>query len=205
MLMLDALNVTDNVTLVMHDWGGPMGIDWARRHDDAIKGLAHCETVVINHPSYGEYGSIGNLLKRLRGPAGIQLALEENFFVEKVFTSGVMREIDAETMTEIRRPYVNAGEDRRVTLSWARQIPIEGEPVVVADLVARNGEWMGSHEIPKLFIAVEPGQITFEVDLDIIRSWPNQTEVTVKGLHHPQEDSPDDIGRALRDWYEGIS
>ena len=101
--VLDALNVTDNVTLIMHDWGGPMGIDWARRHEGAVRGLAHCETVVVNHPSYDDYGPIGELLKRLRGPEGVQLVLEDNFFVERVFTGGVIRDVDEATMAEMRR------------------------------------------------------------------------------------------------------
>ncbi len=202
--VLDALNVTDNVTLVMHDWGGPMGIDWARRHEGAVKGLAHCETVVVNHPSYDDYGAIGELLQRLRGPEGVQLVLEDNFFVERVFTGGVIRDVDAATMAEMRRPYTNPGEDRRATLSWVRQIPIAGEPANVADLVAANSAWMAAQEIPKLFINVEPGQIIFDMDLELIRTWPNQTEAIVRGRHHPQEDSPDDMGRALREWYQGL-
>jgi haloalkane dehalogenase len=202
---LDALGVTDNVTFVMHDWGGPLGLTWAQRHPSAIKGLAHCETLVCDHPSYDDYpNAVGALLKRLRGPEGEQLVLEENFFVEKIFTAGVMREIDEETMTEIRRPYAEAGEARRATLSWPRQIPIAGEPKDVAELAEGQAVWMAGNDIPKLFINVEPGQIIFERDLAIIRSWPNQTEVTVRGLHHPQEDSPDDIGAALRDWYAAL-
>lgn len=204
--VLDALGVTANVTLVMHDWGGPLGTEWARRHGDAIKGLAHCETVVVDHPSYEYYGdSHGERLKRCRGPEGPQLVLEDNFFVEGVFRGGVIRDIDDETMNEIRRPYANAGEDRRATLSWVRQIPIGGEPKVVVEHVAADSAWMAGNDIPKLFIKADPGQIIFDLDLEVIRSWPNQTEVTVKGLHHPQEDSPDDIGRALREWYLGIS
>lgn len=202
--VLDALDVNENVTLVMHDWGGPMGIDWARRHEDAVIGLAHCETIVIDHPSYDLYGPFGELLKKCRGPEGLQIVLQENFFIEKVFTGGVMRGLDDETMAEIRRPYLNAGEDRRATLSWVRQIPIEGKPVEVADLVAHNAEWMTSNNIPKLFLHVDPGQIVFDMDLEIIRTWPNQTEAVVKGLHHPQEDSPDDMGRALHDWYRAL-
>ena len=202
---LDALGVTDNVTFVMHDWGGPLGLTWAQRHPSAIKGFAHCETLVCDHPSYDDYpNAVGALLKRLRGPEGEQLVLEENFFVEKIFTAGVMREIDEETMTEIRRPYAEAGEARRATLSWPRQIPIAGEPKDVTELAEGQAVWMAGNDIPKLFINVEPGQIIFERDLAIIRSWPNQTEVTVRGLHHPQEDSPDDIGAALRDWYAAL-
>ncbi len=202
---LEALGVTDNVTFVMHDWGGPLGLTWAQRNPDAIKGLAHCETLVCDHASYDDYpDAVGALLKRLRGPDGEQLVLEENFFVEKIFTAGVMRDIDAETMAEIRRPYAEAGEARRATLTWPRQIPIAGEPKDVADLVEGLAVWMAENSLPKLFINVAPGQIIFERDLSIIRSWPNQTEVTVRGLHHPQEDSPDDIGAALRDWYTSL-
>lgn len=199
---LDALGVTENVTFVMHDWGGPLGLTWARRHPLAIKGLAHCETLVCDHASYEDYpDAVGAMLKRLRGPEGEQLVLEENFFVEKIFTAGVLRDIDDETMAEIRRPYAQAGEGRRATLTWPRQIPVASEPKDVADLVEGLAVWMAENRIPKLFINVEPGQIIFERDLEIIRSWPNQTEVSVRGLHHPQEDSPDDMGAALRDWY----
>ena len=202
---LAALGVRNNVTFVMHDWGGPLGMTWARRHPDAVKGLAFCETLVSVHASYNDYpDAVGAMLKRLRGPEGEQLVLEKNFFVEKIFTAGVMRDIDDETMAEIRRPYAEAGEARRATLSWPRQIPIAGEPKDVADLTEAIAAWMAGNDIPKLFINVDPGQITFERDLEIIRSWPNQTEVTVRGLHHPQEDSPDDIGTALRDWYASI-
>lgn len=202
--VLAALGVTQNVTLVMHDWGGTMGIDWARRHATAVKGLAHCETVVIDHPSYDIYGPVGDLLKKLRGPEGEILVLEENFFVEKVFVAGVMRDLDEETMAEMRRPYTQAGEARRATLSWVRQIPIEGQPENVAALTEANHLWMISQDIPNLFINVDPGQIIFDIDLERIRSWPNQTEIVVRGLHHPQEDSPDDIGRGLAEWYRKI-
>lgn len=199
---LDALGVTENVTFVMHDWGGPLGLTWARRHPDAIKGLAHCETLVCDHASYEDYpDAVGAMLKRLRGPEGEQLVLQENFFVEKIFTAGVLRDIDDQTMAEIRRPYGQAGEGRRATLTWPRQIPVASDPKDVADLVEGHAVWMAENTIPKLFINVDPGQIIFERDLAIIRSWPNQTEVTVRGLHHSQEDSPDDMGAALRDWY----
>ena len=199
--ILEALGVSDNVTFVMHDWGGVMGIDWARRHPDAIKGLAHCEILVIDHPSYDDYGPVGELLKRLRGPEGEKLVLQDNFFVEQVFTAGVMRDLDEETMSEMRRPYAEPGESRRATLSWVRQIPIEGKPENVAALAEANHEYMVTAHAPKLFIHVDPGHIIFDIDLERIRSWPNQSEIVVRGLHHPQEDSPDDIGRGLADWY----
>jgi len=202
---LAALDVGDRVTLVMHDWGGPLGLTWARAHADRIKGLAHCEIVVRNHPSYDEYpDGHGERLRKVRGPEGEKLVLENNYFVEAIFTGGVLRDIDAETMAEIRRPYEGAPENRRPTLTWPRQIPIEGEPPEVAELVDGLSAWMAGTDIAKLFIRAEPGQIIFGQDFDIIASWPNQTTVTVRGLHHPQEDSPDAIGAALRDWYAGL-
>jgi haloalkane dehalogenase len=203
--VLEAVGVSDKVTFVMHDWGGPLGMSWAHRHPDRIKGLAYCEVLVCNHESYDDYpDAVGQMLKRLRTDEGEKLVLEENFFVEKVFTAGVLREMDAETMDEIRRPYREPGESRRATLTWPRQIPIEGEPADVAALMDDISAWMQANGIPKLFINVEPGQIVFEKDLAILRSWSNATEVVVRGLHHPQEDSPDDIGKALADWYAAL-
>lgn len=203
--ILDALGVTENVTLVLHDWGGTLGMSWAERHADAIKGIAHCEIIVVNHESYDSYADgFGERLRRVRGPDGEALVMEDNFFVENVFTGGVIRDLDAETMAEIRRPYEAPGEGRRPTLSWVRQIPIGGEPASVAELSERLTSWMATTQFPKLFIEVEPGQIVFDRDLEVIDSWPNQSRIKVRGLHHPQEDSPDDIGRGLAEWYRGI-
>jgi haloalkane dehalogenase len=203
--VLDALGVADDVTFLMHDWGGPLGMSWAHRHADRIKGLAYCEVLVCNHESYDDYpDAVGQMLKRLRTEEGETLVLGQNFFVEKVFTAGVMRDIDDAAMAEIRRPYAEPGEGRRATLTWPRQIPIEGEPADVAALMDTLSDWMRTNDVPKLFINVEPGQIVFEKDLEILRSWSNATEVVVRGLHHPQEDSPDDIGKALAAWHAGL-
>lgn len=202
---LEALGVNERVTLVMHDWGGTLGLGWASRHANRLKGLAHCEIVVVDHPGYDSYpDGHGERLRRARGPEGETLVLEDNFFVERVFTGGVMREIDEATMVHIRRPYLEPGEARRPTLSWVRQIPIGGEPAEVAALSEQLAAWMTQSPVPKLFIQGDPGQIVFGHDLDVIGSWPNQTTITVCGLHHPQEDSPGDIGRGLADWYRGL-
>ena len=204
---LEALGVAEaqNVTFVMHDWGGPLGMTWAHRHPDQIKALAYSEVLVCNHESYSDYpDSVGNMLKRLRTDEGEELVLENNFFVENVFVAGVIREIDAETMNEVRRPYAEPGESRRATLTWPRQIPIEGQPADVAELMDVLSGWMQTNDIPKLFVNVEPGQIVFEKDLKLLRSWSHTTEVTVRGKHHPQEDSPHEIGKALAEWYGKI-
>jgi haloalkane dehalogenase len=202
---LEVLGVGERVTLVMHDWGGTLGLDWAARHPDRLKGLAHCEIVVANHESYESYpDGHGERLRRARGPEGEKLVLEDNFFVERIFTGGVLRSIDEETMAHIRAPYLDPGEARRPTLSWVRQIPIGGEPTAVAEQSERLATWMTTTPVAKLFIRAAPGQIVFGRDLELIASWPNQTEIVVRGLHHPQEDSPDDIGRGLAAWYRGL-
>lgn len=200
-----ALGIEKNVTLVMHDWGGTLGLSWAERHPDAIKGLAHCEIIVANHTSYDSYkDGHGARVQLAQGPDGESLVLEDNFFIENVFTGGVIREVDAETMAEIRRPYVESGEARRPTLAWVQQIPIGGKPEFVAELSERLSNWVGSVDCPKLFIEADPGQIIVDRDFDIINSWTNQTRIKVRGLHHPQEDSPHDIGNALADWYGAL-
>lgn len=104
----------------------------------------------------------------------------------------------------MRRPYREPGESRRATLNWPRQIPIEGEPADVAALMDELSVWMQANDIPKLFINVDPGQIVFERDFEILRSWSHSTEVVVRGRHHPQEDPPHDIGNALADWYDAL-
>ena len=202
---LDTLGVRENVTLVMHDWGGTLGLSWANRHPEVLKGLAHCEIVVANHAGYDSYrDGHGERVRRAQSPEGEALVLEDNFFIENIFTGGVIREIDAETMAEIRRPYEEPGEARRPTLSWVRQIPIGGKPEFVAELSERLSSWMATIDTPKLFIEADPGQIIVDRDPDIIDSWPNQSLIKVRGLHHPQEDSPHEIGKALADWYAGL-
>ena len=202
---LEALGVRENVTFVMHDWGGTLGLSWAMRHPDAVKAFAHCEIVAANHENYSDYhDGHGERLKAARGPDGEALVLEDNFFVERVFTGGVMRAIDAETMAEIRRPYEAPGEARRPTLSWVRQIPIEGEPAFVAQLTAQLSRWAATTDCPKLFIEADPGQIILEADRKVFATWPNHSKITVRGLHHPQEDSPDAIGKALARWYRAL-
>ncbi|MGB0573179.1 MAG: hypothetical protein ACPGQM_14165 [Alphaproteobacteria bacterium] len=161
--------------------------------------------LVCNHDSYDDYpNAVGDMLKLLRTSEGERLVFEENFFIEKVFTAGFIREIDEDTMAEVLRPYNEPGESRRATLSWPRQIPIEGDPADVAELMDTLSAWMQTNAVPKLLINVEPGQIVFERDLEVLRSWSNHTEVVVRGRHHPQEDSSNDIGKALAAWYDAL-
>lgn len=198
--LLDVLGVHDDVVFVAHDWGSALAFDWSRRHADAARGLCFMEAIVapMTWKQFPEAGR--RIFQGFRSPAGEEMVLDENVFVERVLPGSVLRELTAEEMAEYRRPYVEAGESRRPTLTWPRQIPIEGEPVEVHDIVADYSAWLSGSPIPKLYVSATPGAILQGDLADVPRGWPNVTEVGVAGIHYVQEDAPDEIGAALRDW-----
>lgn len=199
--LLAQLDVTRNVTLVIHDWGSALGFDWANRNRDAVKGITYMEAIVKSR-SWDDFPERARpAFEGFRSPAGEKMVLEENFFVERMLPGSILRDLTDEEMTEYRRPFAEPGESRRPTLTWPRQIPIDGEPADVTAIVDAFAAWIATAAFPKLFINAEPGAILGEGESrDFCRSWVNQTEVTVKGSHFIQEDSPDEIGRALADW-----
>jgi haloalkane dehalogenase len=207
--LLDRLDVHARVTLVIHDWGSALGFDWANRHRDAIKGIAYMEAIV-GPMTWAEFPAEARPeFEALRSPAGEGMVLERNFFVERFLGHpglAILRQLTDDEMAEYRRPFVEPGEGRRPTLTWPRQIPLDGEPPDV-DAIARSyAEWLRSSPVPKLFLKGEPGAILSQGSLvDFCRSWPEQEDVTVRGLHYVQEDSPDVIGQAIADWLLPLS
>ncbi len=203
--ILDALGVTGNVTFVIHDWGSALGFDWANRHRDAVKGIAYMEALVrpVGWDDWSKEAT--PVFQGFRSPAGESMVLEKNIFVERVLPGSVLRGLTDDEMAVYRRPFAAAGEDRRPTLTWPRQIPIEGEPADVVAIVQDYADWLRDSDLPKLFINAEPGAILIGRQREFCRRWPNQTEVTVRGSHFIQEDSPDDIGQAVADWLSGLS
>ena len=199
--LLETLGVRENVTLVVHDWGSALGFDWAHRHADAVRGIAYMEAIVRPIPSWDDWpeGAAG-IFQGFRSDAGEQLVLDRNLFVEQVLPSSVMRKLGDAELNAYRRPYLTPGEDRRPTLTWPRQIPIAGEPADVCGIAAGYAEWLASSDVPKLFVNAEPGAILTGAQREFCRTWPNQTEITVRGVHFVQEDSPDDIGRGIAQW-----
>jgi len=199
------LGISDRVTLVIHDWGSALGFDWARNHPDAVMGIAYMEGIVtpVKWDDWPEGAT--NIFKTFRSDAGEPVVLEKNVFVERVLPSSVMREMSREEMDVYRRPFLNEGEDRRPTLTWPRQIPIEGEPDDVCQIVEDYAKWLEVSDVPKLFINADPGSILVGRQRDFCRTFPNQTEVTVPGLHFIQEDSPDEIGQAIAAWRQKIT
>jgi len=201
---LQALGVKQNVTWVIHDWGSALGFDWANRHRDVVKGIAYMEGIV-RLVSWAEWPEAARgVFQGFRSEAGEEMVLEKNTFIERVLPGSIMRELSAEEMEVYRRPFQNKGEDRRPTLSWPRQIPIDGEPADVVDIVQDYADWLSAAQLPKLFINAEPGAILTGPQREFCRSWPNQTEVTVSGSHFIQEDSPHEIGKAIAHWYKNL-
>ena len=201
---LAALGVTQNVTLVLHDWGTALGFDWARRHAAQIRGICHMEGLVMELTWTDWPESARAIFQAFRSPVGAELILDKNIFVERVLPKSVLRELTAEEMTVYRAPFVQPGEDRRPTLTWPNELPIEGHPADVCAVVAAYGQWLRTSEVPKLFINAEPGMIMTGRAREFARSWPNQREVTVQGLHFIQEDSPREIAAAITDWLNAI-
>ena len=195
--MLEEIGVTDNITFVIHDWGSALGFDWAYRHQDKVKGIVYMEALLFLYEWSDWPDDARKIFQGFRSPVGEKLILENNYFIELVLPNSVLRKMTSSEMDVYRRPFLNKGEDRRPTLSWPRQIPIEDEPGDVAEIVKSYGKWLSESNLPKLFINAEPGSILKGRARDFCRTWPNQEEVTVKGLHFIQEDSPDEIGEAI--------
>lgn len=201
--LLEALGIRERATFVVHDWGSTLGFDWAYRHPDAVKGIAYMEAIVKPY-TWREYPEAARqIFQMLRSPAGEQMVVEQNSFIEVNLPRTILRTLTEEEMNNYRRPFAEPGEARRPTLSWARQLPIDGEPADVTEIVTAYGAWLIQSSIPKLFIQSDPGTMPPSV-LDFCRTWPNQSEVTVRGHHTPQEDSPDEIGLALANWLQTL-
>ena len=193
----EALALSRNVVLVVHDWGSALGFHWARRHPERVKGVAYMESIVrpVTWEEWPE--AARKIFQAMRSPGGEDMVLGKNVFVERILPASVIRGLTPEEMERYRAPYREAGESRRPTLTWPREIPVGGEPADVVRIVREYADWLAKSPMPKLFINAEPGSILVGAQREFCRTWPNQTEVTVRGNHFVQEDSPDEMGRAL--------
>ncbi|MCP4329551.1 MAG: haloalkane dehalogenase [Alphaproteobacteria bacterium] len=196
---------SDPVILVVHDWGGALGMYWARRNPAQVRGMAYMETIVTPLTWDGWPEAARGIFQAMRSPAGEELVLEKNVFVERILPASVLRDLSEQEMAVYRTPFVEPGESRRPTLTWPRQIPIDGEPPEMADLVSANQSFMAGAPFAKLFVNAEPGSILIGPQREICRGWANQTEITVAGKHFIQEDSPHEIGRAVAEFVDMIA
>jgi haloalkane dehalogenase len=200
----DKLDLGNDVILVIHDWGSALGFEWARRNPKRVKGIVYMEAVVkpVTWQDWPE--NARKVFQGFRSERGEEMVLEKNIFVERVLPRAVLRGLTEDEMAVYRAPFATPGEDRRPTLSWPRQLPIEGEPASVVAIVDDYGRWLAESPIPKLFINAEPGSILTGAARDFCRTWPNQKEITVEGSHFIQEDSPHEIGRAVADFARSV-
>ncbi len=201
----DALGLERRVALVVHDWGSALGFHWARRHPERVRGIAYMEAIV-RPMTWDEWPEPARrIFQAMRGSAGEEIVLVKNVFVERLLPASVMRGLTPEEMERYRAPYREPGESRRPTLTWPRQIPLDGEPADVAAIARAYGEWLGASPVPKLFVTGDPGFLTTGPLRAFCRTFPNQAEVTVTGTHFIQEDSPDQIGQAVAAFVRRIS
>jgi len=199
----DALDL-HRATLVVHDWGSALGFHWARRHPDRVRALVYMEAIV-RPVTWAEWPEAARkIFQALRTPAGDEMILAKNVFVERILPASVLRPITAEEMERYREPFREPGESRRPTLTWPREIPIDGEPADVAALVSDYSAWLARSPVPKLFVNADPGSILVGAQREFCRGWPSQQEVTVRGSHFIQEDSPAEIGQAIARFLQGL-
>ncbi|MBO0874712.1 MAG: haloalkane dehalogenase [Pseudonocardia sp.] len=200
----ERLGIDRNVVLVVHDWGSALGFDWASQHPERVAGIAYMEAIVMP-VSWDDWPpDARRVFQGFRSPAGEEMVLTKNLFVEGVLPAATLGGLSDEVMAEYRRPFAELGEGRRPTLSWPRQIPIDGEPADVVKIVEDYGAWLAGSRVPKLFVNAEPGSILTGRAREFCRTWPNQREVTVSGSHFVQEDSPDAIGAAVAEFVQEI-
>jgi len=203
-MFLSQIVPVEPIVLVVHDWGSALGFDWARRHPERVRGIAYMEAIVGARAWSAFPPPARELFQALRSPLGESMILDQNLFVERLLPGGILRELAPEEHAEYRRPFAEAGEGRRPTLAWPRQLPIENEPADFCAEVERYAAFMARSAMPKLFINAEPGRSLTGELREACRRWPNQTEVTVRGLHYIQEDSPAQIAEALARFAERV-
>jgi len=198
--LLESLQLDEPVILVVHDWGSALGFDFARRYPARVRGIAYMEAITGVRAWEAMPAQARELFRALRSPAGEAMILEQNAFIERLLPLSILRALTPAEHDEYRRPFREPGEARRPTLSWPRQLPIGGEPREICELVERYAAFMAESPMPKLFVNAEPGRLLTGELREACRRWPNQTEVTVSGLHYIQEDSPAEITSAIHDW-----
>jgi haloalkane dehalogenase len=200
----DQLGLGDRVVLVLHDWGSALGFDWAFRNQHRVAGIAYMESIVRPFAWEAFPEVARSFFEKVRSDAGETMILDHNLFVEKLLPASILRTLSDEEMAYYREPFLEPGEGRRPTLAFPRSMPIGGEPRDIAEIVEDYGAWLAGSGVPKLFVDTEPGAILTGPARDFCRSWPNQTEVTVPGIHYVQEDSADAIGRAVADFVRSV-
>jgi haloalkane dehalogenase len=200
----EELGIDRDVILVIHDWGAALGFHWAQQHRDRVQGIAYMEAIV-KPVTWEEFPEMGrDVFKAFRTPAGEDMVLRDNLFLEGLLFGSEKENLTEADKEEYRRPFLNAGEDRRPMLTWPRQIPIDGEPPEVVKIVGEYSEWLRTADVPKLWIKGDPGAVVSGSVADYCATFPNQTSLTVKGIHYLQESRGPEIGAAVADFVRNL-
>lgn len=200
----EKLNLGNEVVLVLHDWGSVLGFDWANQNRDRVQGIAYMESIVmpLEWSDFPEFAR--DTFRAFRTPAGDSMVLQENLFIEQLLPGSTLRPLQEAEMAEYRRPFLRPGEDRRPTLTWPRQIPVDGDPAYVVTAVKDYSDWLVQSEVPKLYLHAEPGALDQGRQRDFCRQWPNQKQVAINGIHFVQEDSAPEIGAAIASFVRAL-
>lgn len=200
----EAVGLSRDVTLVLHDWGSALGFYRAFRYPEQVRAMIYMEAIVQPRRWDDFPQGRDTMFRALRSEQGEDMVLDQNYFIESVLPKSIIRPLGDEEMMAYRRPFMSR-EARLPTLAWPRELPIEGAPADVIEIVERYGAWLATSQIPKLFINADPGAMIVGRARDFCRSWANQREVTVQGIHFIQEDSPAEIGTALRGFLQNFT
>ncbi len=196
--LIKNLNIMTPIHLVIHDWGCALGLKYARHNPLLVKSITFMEGMTIPL-SWDQWPEIGTkIFKLFRSEIGEELVLDKNIFVERILFTDPIKPMDDEIKNKYLDPFKDKGEGRRPTLSWPRNIPLDGEPKDVYLEMSQNAKFHKNSQIPKLFINAEPGFLLVGSQRDEVRKWKNLTEVTVKGKHFIQEDSPEEITKNIK-------
>ncbi len=200
----DQLDLTANVTLVLHDWGSALGFHRAFRYPHQIRAISYMEAIVAPRRWKDLPKGRDAMFRALRSDEGERMIFEDNFFIETILPRSIVRTLGEQEMNAYREPF-RERDSRLPTLVWPRELPLDGAPPDVVEIVERYGEWLAKSDLPKLLVLADPGSLLVGRGREFCRRWPNQREIQVKGIHFIQEDAPHEIGAALRTFVQQLA
>ncbi len=196
-----------NITLVIHDWGSGLGFHYAHRNDTNIKCIAFMESILMPIPNWDMMPEqMRDVFKNLRNPeVGYDMVVNQNFFVEQLLPMAIVRQLTEEEMNKYREPYLEPSS-RKPLWVWPNEIPIEGEPADVTEIVGAYNQWLQQTELPKLMLYGNPGAIITEPIVEWAKqNLKNLSTVDIgDGVHYLQEDHPHEIGSEIAEWYKKL-
>jgi len=203
---IDALGLED-FTLVVHDWGSALGFHYAHRNEDNVRGLAFMEAILAPVPSWDAFPEgARQMFQAFRTPGvGWDLIAKQNVFIEQAIPGSVVRKLSDVEMDAYRAPFPDE-PSRKPIWRWPNEIPIEGEPADVTEIVGAYNGWLQETQLPKLLFHADPGALIQAPMVEWARSaLPNLETVDLgKGIHYVQEDNPDTIGREVARWVAAL-